>query len=292
MKLPVALSAFALLSAAALTPALTAQEAPPVPGQADASRVMAGVYSTDPAHTLIGWSVSHFGFNDYFGQFGDVEGSLRINPDDLSATSLDVSVPITSLSVVSEGLRDHMLRDGKDGGSPDFFGAQPAPARFVSTQVLPIGPTRAVVTGDLTMNGVTKPVSIVAEFAGAGTSPMNQTRTIGFHGETTIKRSDFGVAYGIPMVSDEVELTISAAFEREGPLAYTPGEDACGANAVAPWIGKTASEANRSAIAAAAGADRVRWLYPDSIVTQDHRPDRLNVRMEKGTDKITGASCG
>lgn len=72
-----------------------------------------------------------------------------------------------------------------------------------------------MITGDLTLNGVTKPVTFEAEFTGAGTNPFNKKATVGFEAETEIKRSDFGVNYGIPFVSDEVELDISVAFEKQ-----------------------------------------------------------------------------
>ena len=195
---------------------LNAQNQPAqLPGQADASRVVAGTYTVDGGHTLVQWSVDHFGFNPYYGLFGDVEGTLQLDPANLAATRLNVTVPVTSLSVVSSGLREHMLRDGKDSGKPDFFGASPAPARFVSTQVRRTNDRQAQIAGNLTLNGVTKPVTIAAEFTGAGDNPMNKKPTVGFTGTTTIKRSEFGMNYAVPMVGDEVKLNITAAFERQ-----------------------------------------------------------------------------
>ena len=199
---------------AAYAPALTAQGAPQVPGAMDPARVTAGTYAADPNHSLIGWEVNHFGFNDYYGLFGDVAGTLTIDPANPSAAKVDMTIPIANVTTASKGLTDHLLRAGKDGGKPDFFGPAPAPARFVSTSVKAEG-TKATISGNLTMNGVTKPVTFEAEFTGAGTNPMNKKATIGFEAETTIKRSDFGVNYAIPMVSDEVELDISMAFEKQ-----------------------------------------------------------------------------
>ncbi|ANK13483.1 YceI family protein [Erythrobacter neustonensis] len=195
-------------------PAIFAQAAMQVPGQPDASRVTAGTYAADSAHSLIAFEVNHFGFNDYYGLFGDVAGTLVIDPANLDAAKVDVTIPIANVTTASKGLTDHLLRAGKDGAKPDFFGPAPAPARFVSTSVKADG-MKATITGDLTMNGVTKPVTFEAEFTGAGNNPMNKKATIGFEAETSIKRSDFGVNYGIPMVSDEVELDISVAFEKQ-----------------------------------------------------------------------------
>ena len=199
------------LAATLATPAV----AQGVPGSVDPAAVQAGTYATDPAHSLVRWSVSHFGFNPYWGSFGDIEGTLTMDPTNLEGASVDVTIPIGSLVTVSEGLREHMLRPGKDGGDPDFFGPDAADARFVSTRVRLTGPTSAMIRGDFTLNGVTRPIAIAAEFTGVGTNPMSQAETVGFTGRAVIKRSEFGIATFVPMISDEVTLTISAAFERQ-----------------------------------------------------------------------------
>lgn len=192
---------------------LIAQSAPQVPGTMDVARVTAGTYSTDPAHTLIGWRVSHFGFNDYFGIFGDATGTLMLDPSNPNASKVDIIIPVSKVTTASAGLTSHLLRAGKDGGKPDFFGPTPADARFVSTSVVANG-TTAKITGNLTLNGVTKPVTLDTKFSGAGDNPFNKKPTVGFHATTIIKRSEFGVAYGIPIISDEVALDISVAFEK------------------------------------------------------------------------------
>ena len=79
---------------------------PQLPGQMDPSRVTAGTYAADSAHSLVGWRVNHFGFNDYFGIFGNVSGTLTIDPANLSAAKVDVTIPIDSVVVASAGLRD------------------------------------------------------------------------------------------------------------------------------------------------------------------------------------------
>jgi polyisoprenoid-binding protein YceI len=198
----------------ALAPAPFAQGAPQVPGAKDPARVTAGTYTADSNHSLIAWEVSHFGFNDYYGLFGDVAGTLVIDPAKPAAAKVDVTIPVANVTTASKGLTEHLLRAGKDGAKPDFFGPAPAPARFVSTAVKPNG-TSALITGNLTLNGVTKPVTFEAEFVGAGNNPYNKKATVGFEAETTIKRSDYGVSFAIPFVSDEVELDISVAFEKQ-----------------------------------------------------------------------------
>ena len=194
---------------------LIAQSAPQVPGALDVTRVTAGTYNTDPGHTLVGWRVSHFGFNDYFGIFGDATGTLVLDPAKPNASKVDITIPVSKVTTASAGLTGHLLRAGKDGGKADFFGPAPADAKFVSTSVVAKG-TTAKISGNLTLNGVTKPVVLDTKFSGAGNNPFNKKPTVGFHATTTIKRSDFGVSYGIPVVSDEVKLDISVAFEKAG----------------------------------------------------------------------------
>ena len=189
--------------------------APQLPGAMDVSRAEAGTYAADARHTLVGWRVNHFGFNDYFGIFGNISGTLTIDPAAPQNAKVDITIPVADVVTANAGLTDHLLRAERDGGKPDFFGPDPAAARFVSTSVMPQG-TKAMVHGDLTLNGVTKPVVIDAEFTGAGKAMMPPNRlTLGFEGTTTIKRSDFGLTTFVPMVSDEVELDITAAFEKQ-----------------------------------------------------------------------------
>jgi polyisoprenoid-binding protein YceI len=192
---------------------LIAQSAPQIPGTMNVARVTAGTYNTDPGHTLIGWRVSHFGFNDYFGIFGDATGTLILDPKKPNAAKVDITIPVGKVTTASAGLTGHMLRAGKDAGKPDFFGPNPADAKFVSTSVAAKG-TTAKITGNLSLNGVTKPVVLDTKFSGAGDNPFNKKPTVGFHATTTIKRSDFGIGYAIPMISDNVVLDISVAFEK------------------------------------------------------------------------------
>ena len=106
------------------------------------------------------------------------------------------------------------LSDADGAAHLAVFEAPDGPtATFRSTKVVVNG-QEAKITGDLTLRGVTKPVTLDVDFHGAGMG-MNKKETVGFQAETTIKRSDFGIAYGIPMVSDAVELEIHAAFEKQ-----------------------------------------------------------------------------
>jgi polyisoprenoid-binding protein YceI len=169
----------------------------------------------DPSHTLVVWTLDHLGFSPYSGIFGDVTGTLTLDPKNLNAAKVDVTIPVSKVVTASAGLTDHLLRAGKDGGKPDFFGAAPAAARFVSTSVVAKG-QKARITGNLSLNGVTRPVTLDAAFYGAGTMPaqMGGKENVGFKATGTILRSQFGLGFGIPMVGDEVKLDISAAFQK------------------------------------------------------------------------------
>ena len=195
---------------------LLAQMPTEAPGKPDPSRVAAGTYKLDPNHTLIGWRVDHLGFSDYFGVFGDSTGTLTLDPKNPAAAKVDVTIPVSKVLTASPGLNAHLLRPGKDGAKPDFFGAAPADARFVSTRVTPGKDGRsATILGNLTLNGQTHPVTIAARFKGAGPGVMGGKATVGFNGKATILRSQWGVSAGIPLVSDKVELDISAPFEKQ-----------------------------------------------------------------------------
>ena len=199
----------------ALAAPLIAQGPMAKPGSANPAAVTGGTYKADPDHTLVMWTVDHLGFTPYTGIFGSVTGTLTIDPKNPNAAKVDVTIPVSKVTTASAGLTQHLLRAGKDGGKPDFFGADPADARFVSTSVQANG-QKAKITGNLTLNGVTRPVTLDASFYGAGKMPaeMGGQENVGFRATARIKRSDFGVSMGIPLVSDDVTLEIAAAFQK------------------------------------------------------------------------------
>lgn len=199
----------------AAAPTLVAQGAAQVPGAQDPARVTAGTYALDAGHTLVDWQVSHFGFNDYIGLFGNITGTMVMDPANIEAATFEIMVPVAEVTVASAGLKEHLLRAGKDGGAPDFFGPAPGMASFKSTKVVKTGATTADVTGTLTMNGKSAPVTLKTEFIGAGNNPFNKKATVGFHARTVIDRTQWGINYGVPFVGKDVTLTISAAFEKQ-----------------------------------------------------------------------------
>ena len=205
-----------LLVLAALLPAALNAAPAQAPGQPDPARVTAGTYSSDPAHTLVEWRINHMGFADYFGLFGAISGTLVLDPAHLDLAQVAVRIPVRKIVTASQGLTESLLRPGKGDGKPDYFGLNPADATFVSTKVTPAADGKStLIEGKLTLNGVTKPVTIAASFAGAGKNPYGGALNIGFHGTTRIMRSDFGLIADFPLVGDAVDLTISATFVRK-----------------------------------------------------------------------------
>jgi polyisoprenoid-binding protein YceI len=203
-----------LLAATAIATPLVAQQ---MPGSKDKAAITGGSYTVDANHTLVKWEVNHFGFSPLWGLFGQITGTMQLDPKNPAASKVDVTIPVSKMVTGVPGFTAHLLRDGKDGGKPDFFGSAPADARFVSTSVtVDASGEAAQVAGNLTLNGITKPVTLDVDFYGAGKAPaqMGGKENVGFEAEATIKRSDFGLGYAVPLVSDEVELTIAAAFQK------------------------------------------------------------------------------
>lgn len=183
------------------------------PGKPDPAAITGGAYTVDAGHTLVKWEVDHLGFTPYFGIFGDITGTLQLDPANPSAAKVDITIPVSKVTTASAGLTGHLLKPAADGKPADFFGATPADAKFVSTNVAVNG-QNATITGNLTLNGVTKPVTLAAKFYGAGKGGMPAKENVGFTATAAIKRSEFNIGYGIPMVSDEVKLEIVAAFQK------------------------------------------------------------------------------
>jgi polyisoprenoid-binding protein YceI len=203
------------LAVAALSSLALAQAPTTAPGTRNPAAVTGGNYTVDPAHTLVVWTVDHLGISPYSGIFGDVTGRLTLDPRNLNAARVDVTIPVSKVVTASAGLTEHLLRPGRGGGAPDFFGASPANARFVSTRVVANG-RNAKITGNFTLNNITKPVTLDATFHGAGKLPaeMGGKENVGFRATGTIMRSQFGLGFGAPVIGDEVKLQISAAFEK------------------------------------------------------------------------------
>lgn len=178
-----------------------------VPGAPDVSRVSAGTYAVEPNHTLVVWNVDHLGFSILSGMFGQPTGSMTLDPAHPDQASVSVDFPIARVVTTRDAFNIHLMSD-------QILDAKAFPtASFHATGVAVSG-MNAKINGTLTLHGVTKPVVLDAHFIGAGVNPTNKKQTIGFEATTTINRSDFGIAYALPIVSDAVTLRIAAAFEK------------------------------------------------------------------------------
>lgn len=195
---------------AAAAPAATVDDAG-VETRADATPVEArsGTYVIDPGHTTVLAQWNHLGFSNPSAHFGDVEGVIVYDADDVSASSVEVTIPLSGLNSFTAAFDEHLR-------NADFFEAARFPeATFRSTSVSSTGPNTLEVTGDLTIKDNTRPVTLDVVLNGAGDHPMAGVPAIGFDATGTLLRSDFGVGAYAPNVSDEVLLRITTEATAE-----------------------------------------------------------------------------
>ena len=160
-------------------------------------------YELDASHSQILFAYDHLGYSTTWGMFSGFEGEIAFDIDDPAASSVAVSFPVTSMFTGWEARFAHFM-------SPDFFDANAEEmVSFVSTGIEVTGESTALITGDLTLNGITKPVVLDTVMNKMGEHPMAKKPWAGFSASATVLRSDFGVGNFAPFVSDEVELMIS-----------------------------------------------------------------------------------
>jgi len=160
-------------------------------------------YMLDASHSQILFSYNHLGFSTTFGMFSGFEGEIMFDADAPADSSVTVSMPVKSMFTGWEARDSEFM-------SNDFFGATDEDmVSFTSTSIDVTGDNTAMITGDLTMNDVTKSVVLDAKLNKAGENPMAGKPWLGFDATTTLLRSDFGVGNFAPFVSDEVAVTIS-----------------------------------------------------------------------------------
>ncbi|MEZ5884533.1 MAG: YceI family protein [Paracoccaceae bacterium] len=172
-------------------------------GLASAAAAAPETYTLDPSHSQIVFSYSHLGFSTTTGMFSGFEGTIRFDAEDPAASSVEVAFPTASLITGWDERTAHFL-------TADFFGAEEAPEiSFTSTAIEVTGEKTGKITGDLTINGITKPVVLEAEMTQMGEHPMAKAPWVGFNATTTIVRSDFDMGQFAPFVGDEVSVLIS-----------------------------------------------------------------------------------
>ena len=155
-------------------------------------------YKLDPSHTSVIFIVNHLGFSNYQGRFGGASGELTIDRDNLAASSAEINIDLTQIDSGFEGLDNHMK-------TADFFDVENHPtATFKSSAIELVGENGAKITGDLTILGQSKPLVLDVTLTGEGDHPMTGDHILGFAAKGTVTRSDYGMTYLVPAVSDDV----------------------------------------------------------------------------------------
>ncbi len=158
-------------------------------------------YAFDPFHTNVYWQANHFGFSNPSGKFATVTGSLVLDEEKPADSKVDVTINTGSVETGIPLFNEHLKND-------KFFNSEKFPtATFQSTAVELTGKDTAKVQGNLTLLGITKPVTLDVKLNKVGENPISKLKTAGFSATTIIKRSDFGIVYALPGVSDDVHMS-------------------------------------------------------------------------------------
>jgi polyisoprenoid-binding protein YceI len=163
-------------------------------------------YDIDASHSGVVFGWNHFGFSNPTARFDKIEGSVLLDEADLTKSSISVSLPLESLDTGVAKLDEELK-------GPNFLDAAKYPTiTFKSTKVEKTGENGLNITGDLTVHGVTKPVTLNAKVNRIGIFEIPgviKAQAAGFDATTVIKRSDFGVTRYVPSVSDEIPVRIT-----------------------------------------------------------------------------------
>ena len=185
-------------AALALVAALTA-----APAFAEAEK-----YVLDPSHSQIVFTYNHLGYSTSTGMFSGFDGEIQFDQADPAASSVTVAFPVKTMLTGWQARFDHLM-------SPDFFDAtDDEMVSFTSTGIEVTDEKTAKITGDLTLNGVTKPVVLDAVMNQVGEHPMAKAPWAGFSATTTLIRSDYNLGQFAPYVSDEVQVQISIEAQK------------------------------------------------------------------------------
>ena len=179
-------------------------------------------YTLEPDYTQGVFRWNHLGFSSPAAQFAQGQGTLEFDRADPTRSSVEVTIPLSTLSTGVPALDD-------DFRSTDFFDTARFPtATFKSTKVEKgMAMDRLEVTGQLTLHGMTRPVTLEVTVVKIGTNPRSGLPTVGFDATTTLKRSDFGLGRYVPQVGDEIQLHLtSQAVEAKAYAEYLKAQAA------------------------------------------------------------------
>lgn len=166
-------------------------------------------FTLDKTHARLAFTINHLGFSDVSGDLAKFDGELMLDQKNLAQSSVSMTIDTDSIQSGFDK-RDAHLK------SADFFDAAKNPTvSFKSTKVQDLGHGKLKVTGDLSMHGVTRPVTLDVSINKIGPNPMNAAQTkAGFTATGTIKRSDFDLKYALPAVADEVRLKLDSEWQQ------------------------------------------------------------------------------
>jgi len=160
-------------------------------------------YDIDPGHTQITFGWNHLGFSNNSGTLEKISGTFQLDTADLTKSSVDVTMPLDGVHTGVSKLDDHLK-------TAEFFDAAKYPnITFKSTKVEKSGAEALKLTGDLSMHGVTKQVTLNVKVNKIGENAMMKTKSAGFDADVTLKRSEFGLTYAVPAVSDDIKVHIT-----------------------------------------------------------------------------------
>jgi len=168
-------------------------------------------WKADSVHSRFGFSITHLGIATFSGSFKEYKLTVKNTAADFSDATVELSAATASINTDNE-MRDKHLQ------SPDFFDAAKYPEfTFKSTSFKKVKDKTYKVTGDLSLHGVTKPVVLDAVLVGTAVHPQSKKDMVGFHVTGSFKRSDFGIATGMPaaMLSDEVKIAGDFEFIKD-----------------------------------------------------------------------------
>lgn len=169
------------------------------------------IWEIEPAHTHIGFSVRHLGLTSTPGVFKQFSARVELDDRQIEASGVSFEVDVASIDTALE-IRDEHLR------GVDWFDVQAHPkAAFVSRAVRRLDGDRLVIEGDLTIRGVTQPVSFDAVLTGRAINPWSTAPVIGFQASTSISRAAFGMAAFPGALSDDVRLAIQTELTTQAP---------------------------------------------------------------------------
>lgn len=169
-----------------------------IPAHAEAVK-----YTIDPGHAQVLFSFNHLGFSEIFGMFSGFTGDIAFDQEHPENSSVSVTMPVKSMITGLPARFDHFM-------SADFFDAtDDEMVSFVSTGIEVTGDNTALITGDFTLNGVTKSVVLDAVLNQAGTHPIENKEWAGFNATTTLLRSEYNLGAFVPYIPDEIPVSIS-----------------------------------------------------------------------------------